>query len=211
MNYDFNKILEFEKQNNIIIPSCYKQFLIERDKYAVNEGVYLYSLDEIFDAYHANLTGLLLFAKDYIKVGFEGSNSFVMKQEKENFNVIITSEPYVIPENSALGSLTKNNSTSKTLNFLKVLNNGFDLKAEYLPDESVWRKILLVKPLPNGHKDLLKLKSVFKLSHSVGELNRMTKTLPCVIIEKIYWGVAERYIEDFGNSEIFIVEEVPED
>ena len=211
MNYDYyNKILEFEKQNNIIIPSCYKQFLSERDKYALNEGVYLFSLEEILDAYNENLTGLLLFAKDYIKVGFQGFNSFVMKQDKNNFNVIITSEPYVIPENFALGSLTKNNS-SKTLNFLKVLNNGFDLKVEYLPDESVWRKILLVKSLPNGHKDLLKLKSVFKLSHSVGELNRMTKTLPCVIIEKIYWGVAERYIEDFGNSEIFEMEEVPED
>ncbi|MCL1992773.1 MAG: SMI1/KNR4 family protein [Spirochaetes bacterium] len=62
--------------------------------------------------------------------------------------------------------------------------------------------VLLVEPPPDGTKGFIHLKDTLGLAYNAAELYKKSKSLPCAIMEKVYFGGAEKLVSYLKNPEI---------
>lgn len=77
-------VLEFQEDNNIILPDVYVQFLLNENGRSLESGILIYSIEALSEMRHLN---------GYVKIGEDGSGrAFLMKQETGAKEVFILSD-----------------------------------------------------------------------------------------------------------------------
>jgi len=73
---------------------------------------------------------------------------------------------------------------------------------ETFTQDNGWVDIMLIAPPPDGVKGFAHLKNTLGTVENAAELYKKSKSLPCILVEKIYFGTAERLVSMLKNSEI---------
>lgn len=193
-------ICKFEKENDMILPEVYKEFLRKYNGYSIEGGLLLYSIDEIAET--NNYLEIEKYAPSFIAVGDDGGDLvFLMKQNPEARDIYIVDQ----------GDYDIEDCYAHIEDFKSWFKSGCQIDCDLEEDEFNNKdnvEVYLIKQPKEGLKDLVKIKNIFSLQISSGELLRNSKILPYKIVEGITRSKAEILIEKVGEPKIFVIKNI---
>lgn len=190
------EICKFEKNNNLILPDVYKEFLLKYNGYSFEGGLLIYGLEEITET--NDYLEVKKYYPQFIAIGDDGGDLvFLMKQDRAS------KEVYFIEQ----GDCDIEDCYGHIENFNDWFLSGCEIKSilqeDEFNDDNV--EVFLIAQPKCGLKDLVKIKNIFNMTISSGKLLSESKNTPFKIVSNITRAKAEILINKVGQSEIFMI------
>jgi hypothetical protein len=181
----------FINTTGLTLPIVYQELLLVTNGLTTPSGVVLYGTEDVIE--RNETWEVAKYAPGFIAIGDDSGGRVLIMSECDNFTSVLIVDS---------GDMNPVNATILTTNFVDWINKGLEISDGCMNEISYTHlyDLMLVEPIENGLRGLLKFKKTLNLKMTTGEFMTGSKHLPFKLLQGVPYGKLLKMIEELDEE-----------